>query len=115
MSEVMAISVEEVLKKPSLLDALDLKSYAEELARIGKYNMKLLLHQIFKELRNPFGEVRQYRRDNKTHISNEDLFYMLIDESRKTFMRGHIVTATVIKVLPDKAICRLENGLEAIV
>ena len=47
-------------------------------------------------------------------ISNERLFYLLIDETTRTFNRGLIVTATVIKVLDTKAIWRLENGLNAV-
>ena len=40
---------------------------------------------------------------------------MLIDESPRTFKKGMIITATVSKVLPSKAICRLDNGLPAII
>ena len=48
-------------------------------------------------------------------MSNERLFYLLIEESRRAFKRGIIVTATVSKVFDSKAICRLDNGLNAIV
>jgi len=51
----------------------------------------------------------------KQAISNERLFYLLIDESPLTFKKGLIVTATVSKVLETKAICRLENGLSALI
>jgi ribosomal protein S1 len=40
---------------------------------------------------------------------------MLIDESERTFKRGVIVTATVTRVLEDKVICKLENGLEGLI
>jgi len=40
---------------------------------------------------------------------------MLIDESPRVFKKGVIVTATVTKVLDKKAICKLENGLNAII
>lgn len=40
---------------------------------------------------------------------------MLIDESPRTFKKGMIITATVSRVLDTKAICRLDNGLSAII
>lgn len=44
------------------------------------------------------------------------MFYLLIDETERTFKIGQIVTATVTKVIGDvKVICRLENGLMAII
>ena len=46
-------------------------------------------------------------------ITDERLFYLLIDESKRTFKRGLVVTATVSNVLESKVICRLENGLNA--
>ena len=52
---------------------------------------------------------------NKTNISNERLFYMLIEESPRTFKKGMIVTASVSRVLESKAVCRLDNGLPAII
>ena len=48
-------------------------------------------------------------------MTNERLFYLLIEESKRTFKRGLIVTATVTKVFDSKAICRLDNGLSAII
>jgi hypothetical protein len=41
---------------------------------------------------------------------------LLIDETKRTFKLGQIVTATVSKVVGDsKVICRLENGLTGII
>lgn len=48
-------------------------------------------------------------------MTNERLFYLLIEESKRTFKRGLIVTATVTKVFDSKAICKLDNGLAAII
>ena len=64
---------------------------------------------------NPFGDPRKYRTLENNNMSNERLFYLLIEESKRTFKRGLIVTATVTKVLKSKAICRLDNGLNAII
>ena len=66
------------------------------------------------ELRSPFGDPRQYRTE-KNKINNTELFYMLIEESKRTFKKGVIVTATVTKIFSSKAICRLDNGLNAII
>lgn len=40
---------------------------------------------------------------------------MLIDESERTFKRGIIVTATVVKVLDKIVLCKLDNGLDAVI
>lgn len=39
----------------------------------------------------------------------------MIDESERTFKRGIIVTATVVKVLQSKILCKLDNGLDGII
>ena len=38
---------------------------------------------------------------------------MLIDETKRSFKRGLIITATVSNVIDTKVICRLETGLTA--
>lgn len=40
---------------------------------------------------------------------------MMIDESEKTFKRGIIVTATVVRVLDDKVFCKLDNGVDGVI
>ena len=81
----------------------------------GRANYKVIITQINQEFAKPFADPREPRTPTKTNISNEKLFYLLIDESRRTFKKGMIVTATVSKVFDTKAICRLENGLNAII
>ena len=61
----------------------------------GKGNMKFVLKQIIEELKAPFADPRSVRTLTSKHIDNKKLFYMLIDESERTFKRGLIVTATV--------------------
>jgi transcriptional accessory protein Tex/SPT6 len=82
-------------------------------------NMRTIIEQIISEFNNPFKDPRQARIPGITNkspsISNERLFYLLIDETPRTFKKGLIVTATVTKVLDTKVICRLENGLNAII
>lgn len=52
------------------------------------------------------------------------MFYSLIDETQRTFKRGMIVSATVVRVfegsnpnadrkMDSRILCRLENGLDA--
>lgn len=40
---------------------------------------------------------------------------MLIDESDRTFRKGIIVTATVVKVTDNIVLCKLDNGLDAVI
>jgi ribosomal protein S1 len=54
-----------------------------------------------------------YRTPSKLKITMHELFYMLIDESERNFKRGIIVTATVVNVKENFAICKLDNGLDA--
>lgn len=77
--------------------------------------MKILIDMTIKELTAPFADPRTLRHPEKINIPNDKLLYMLIDESPRTFQRGMIMTATVNKVFESKAICRLENGLVAVI
>jgi hypothetical protein len=77
-------------------------------------NMRIVIEHILREFRFPFEDPRQ-TRSSKNKISKEKLFYLLIDETERTFKEGLIVTATVTKVIESKVICKLENGLIAIV
>ena len=74
--------------------------------------MTPILDQIIEELEHPFKDPREYRSPSKPTPSLKDLLYMLIDESERTFRKGIIVTATVVRVLDDKVLCKLDNGLD---
>jgi len=75
--------------------------------------MLVLVEYIIEEFSQPFKDPRDYRTPTKQKITNQDLFYMLIDESERTFKRGMIVTATVTRVLENVVFCKLDNGLDA--
>jgi len=75
--------------------------------------MLILVESIIDELSAPFKDPREYRTPTKLNISNESLFYMLIDETEKTFKKGVIINATVSKVFDNMVLCRLDNGLDA--
>ena len=75
--------------------------------------MTILLDYINEEFKHPFRDPREYRVPSKLHINKEQLFYMLIDESERTFRKGIIVTATVTKVMTKFLICKLDNGVDA--
>ena len=102
------------MANPGKLTSIDLQNYFEELARNNAGTMKKKIVQIIDELSSPFGDPRKYRTE-KANIDSEELFYMLIEESKRTFKKGIIVTATVTKPLQSVAICRLDNGLNAII
>jgi transcriptional accessory protein Tex/SPT6 len=97
------------------LKNLDLKAYYQQLEMSNQGNMKIAIDLIIQEFKEPFADPRVARTPANPSISNEKLFYLLIDESKRTFKRGLIVTATVSNVLDTKVICRLENGLNATV
>ena len=67
------------------------------------------------ELSDPFKDDRHYRSELNNDMPDKRLFYLLIDETKRTFMEGLIVTATVTKPDVSKAFCRLDNGLNAII
>ena len=77
--------------------------------------MKILIDMTIKELTAPYSDPRMLRHPEKVNIPNEKLLYLLIDETEMTFRKGMLVTASVSKVFENKAICRLENGLTAVV
>jgi hypothetical protein len=103
----------EVIARPANLKNLDLKAYYQQLDMTNQGNMRIAIDHIIDEFKAPFADPRQPRTLTNLSITDEKLFYLLIDESKRTFKRGLIVTATVTNVLESKAICRLENGLTA--
>lgn len=107
--------LKEVIMNPAKLARLDMKGYYKQLELSGRSNYKYVIEQMIKEFTEPFKDPRQYRSPTGISIKNERLLYLLIDESKRTFKTGIIVTATVSKVLDTKAICRLDNGLTAII
>lgn len=78
--------------------------------------MTSILDLIIEELQHPFKDPREYRTPSKVSITNKDLFYMLIDESERTFKVGIIVTATITRVENGKnVLCKLDNGLDGMI
>jgi len=107
--------LKDVFMNPSKLSRLDMKGYYKQLELSGRSNYKYVVEWMIKEFTEPFKDPRAYRSPTSINIKNERLLYLLIDESKRTFKPGIIVTATVNKVLDSKAICRLDNGLTAII
>ena len=107
----------EIMANPTKLKSLDLKLYESELMRNERQSLFKIIQKVIDELNNPFKDPREYRSMSKQHLtmSNERLFYLLIEESKRSFKEGLMVTATVTKVFDSKAICRLDNGLSAVI
>ena len=103
------------MQNPDFLNNLIISEYKNMMESMNIAQYKYVVDQIMQELRYPFADPRKYRSPDETHLDNERLFYLLIDETKRTFKRGIIVTATVNKVLETVAMCKLENGLKAIV
>lgn len=93
------LKCKEVIARPSQLKNLDLKTYYQQLAMSNQGNMCSSIDLIIEEFKAPFADPRQPRSLTNPGISNERLFYMLIDESKRTFKRGLVVTGTVSAVL----------------
>jgi len=81
----------------------------------------VLIDYIMEEFRLPFKDPRTYRTPTSLGLTPKDLFYMLIDETDRTFKWGMIVTAQVSKVFEGRdasgqggfILCKLDNGLDA--
>lgn len=108
------LTAKAVMKNPSILLNLDLKQYKLELQQGGQQSMISIVDIIIEEFKHPFSDPRQYRNPNRM-LSESQIFYMLIDESERTFKVGVIVTATVVKILDKKVLCKLDNGLDGII
>jgi len=104
--------LKEIICNPSKLKSLP--SHTIKLIEEKGDGMKHVIEKVLKELGKPFGDPREYRSERRPSLTKEELFYLLIEESKRTFKVGQIVTATVIKVLKSIALCRLDNGLTAI-
>ena len=105
----------EIMANPEKLKSLDLQIYKNELLSNNQQHFAKIIDMIIRELGDPFGDPRETRSIQSPNMSPERLFYLLIEESKRSFKRGLIVTATVTKVFDSKAICRLDNGLSAII
>lgn len=116
--------VVEVIRNPEYLDKSDMQDLFESLGGGGDqaqiYNF--LATMVLQEMKAPFKDPREFRhQENQPHIQPKELLYMMIDETPQTFREGMIVTATVQRLFEnaerasgnEKAICRLENGLQA--
>ena len=92
---------------------------------IEKAQTQQVFNSVIDDLIHPFKDFREDKVYARTiddqKFSNQELFYYLIDETDRTFKRGMIVSATVVKVVksnghnPQKIVCRLENGLDAVI
>mmetsp|Transcript_22820 Transcript_22820/g.22056 ORF Transcript_22820/g.22056 Transcript_22820/m.22056 type:complete len:178 (-) Transcript_22820:1560-2093(-) len=105
----------EVIRNPKLIKELDINQYKIEMEKQGVSGqaMNIIIDQIIEEFENPFKDPRELRTPGNIQITPQQLLYMMIDESEKTFKKGIIVTATVVRVLNDKVLCKLDNGLDA--
>ena len=104
-----------MIAKPDYLNNIMLDQYKNQIEGLNLPNFHFIVEKVIQELKYPFSDPRKSRTPDEPHIDNERLFYLLIDETKRTFKRGIIVTATVNKVFDSLAMCKLDNGLKAIV
>lgn len=84
------MTVKKIIANPSYLNRLDVDVYTKELEKSNMPHLIKLVEYIMDELKNPFKDPRKYRNANNLDISNERLFYLLIEETPRTFKKGMI-------------------------
>ncbi|KAG2379230.1 hypothetical protein C9374_007369 [Naegleria lovaniensis] len=105
--------IHKIFKKPSLLDELDLDTYADELEKRGYGKTRITLKDIKEDLKHPFKDPR---RDFKS-INKDDrkVFELVTNENDLTLPKGKQVLATVVGVQDNILFCKLDNGLYGVV
>ncbi|XP_038702098.1 transcription elongation factor SPT6 homolog isoform X2 [Tripterygium wilfordii] len=102
--DALEMAIEHVRDRPNLLKSLNIDAYLESKNRENKRetfdDIRRELMQGFRDFRKPYKEPSQ-----------DEEFYMISGETEDTLAEGMIVQATVRKVLSQKVICALENGL----
>ncbi|KAF2084298.1 transcription elongation factor spt6 [Saccharata proteae CBS 121410] len=87
---------------------LVLEEYAEQLERKFNQLKRATLETIRAELQEPYEELRA----NYSYMSSEEVFTMLVGETRETFHENMVVPVRIKKIFPDHIEIKLENGLE---
>lgn len=92
----------ELLQDTEKLKEFAQGEYKEQLKKMNNVIITYIFDQIIEDLMHPFVDPREDRTIVRTcsdpKFTNEELFYCLIDESERTFKRGIIVSATVVRV-----------------
>jgi transcription elongation factor SPT6 len=113
-SKLDDLYVAKVMKNPSIMDDLDLVSYAQHLESTkGRTNMKEVLDFVVRELTAPF----EVHRNPYSEPSGDELLYMCSRETPETLKVGSLVQAKAIGYNEARRFLRLrlESGLEATV
>eukprot|EP01117_Protostelium_nocturnum_P006766 TRINITY_DN242_c0_g1_i1.p1 TRINITY_DN242_c0_g1~~TRINITY_DN242_c0_g1_i1.p1 ORF type:complete len:1509 (+),score=429.08 TRINITY_DN242_c0_g1_i1:233-4759(+) len=100
--------VEQLMKKPEILNEIDLDAFAEEIEKkFNKPKKRSTLRYIKEEIHSPFGETRgEYQELDPKELRN-----LLTGENESPLRIGQIVSARVVSVLDRSVRCRLENGM----
>ncbi|KRZ60152.1 Transcription elongation factor SPT6, partial [Trichinella nativa] len=88
-------ALDEILESPERLKDLDLDAFAEELQRQGFGNKNITLYDIRAELNHRYKDLRALYHPP----TREQLFYMLIKETPRTFGPGKLIMAKVLNVV----------------
>ncbi|KRY89558.1 Transcription elongation factor SPT6 [Trichinella pseudospiralis] len=88
-------ALDEILESPERLKDLDLDAFAEELQRQGFGNKNITLYDIRAELNHRYKDLRALYHPP----TREQLFYMLIKETPRTFGPGKLIMARVLNVV----------------
>ena len=78
--------LKDIISNPSRLKSLP--QHANKEIEEQAPGQKYIIEKILKELGKPFGDPREYRSERRPNLSREQLFYLLIEESKRTFKVG---------------------------
>ena len=115
--------LEVIFNEPAHINNFDLNDFLKRSeSDKGQSNNQINIKFIIEEFQGPFKDPRPEHID----LSTEEIFYLLINETKATFNEGHFVVAKVTRIdeqhvkLPNGTFsktlhvkCKLSNGLDA--
>ena len=101
--------IEAIFHDPSRLNKFDISEFLKKEDKSNPFNHPTIIHFILDELQYPFKDPRPDHVD----LSTDEIFYLLINESKTTFDEGHFVVARVINIDEQHVKCKLANDLDS--
>ena len=104
--------IEAILQDPRRLNNFDIIEFQKKYEEKGSNNINnhpITIRFIIEELQNPFKDPRPEHID----LSTDEIFYLLVNETKSTFDEGHFVVAKVVRIDEQHVKCKLSNDLDA--
>lgn len=102
--------IETVFENPQVLSGIDWDAFAEALKEKGKAPKVHTLKLVRQEIAQPFKDPRDLYKDP----SHQLVWKLMVGEDEDTLM-GQLIFARVVVVKEERVLCRLENGIEAVI